>query len=586
MHKKMIIILVCLFLLCSLFTGCHSKNPSNQNQIYQTLLEKGYFEEKSGAFFYDNFGNKLTNTIDPYQVYWNIKLSQIIGIDLHSDSMNMIKDELQNQANLSQTAHLYDIYIRASLDKLVLKEPSHKRMNAYKQILFENHYNKEDGLFFWESRKESMEDKITATTLAISIMKQIDTSDIALDKTRTALEQLFLEDDYFTSQPHDMQKNLLNEGGAILKSLQDLDVSLDRFPRSKVEQRKKWVTHWLQEINQSKEFPDIFAKNEMMIHLYHASTYMGIDSKFSKDLYHDSIISIISTHQDPQLLYKMIYTNALIERKELSDTELRSIQKWRENWIYQGDIKFNLKDNYYGLLAAQSINMPFNKRKLINTLDTYTKNRSLSIRDLFFWVRTLDQLNELENNKSKLVYFYKEALSKSKGSLEDHYYLTYINHILTKKLENIDIEKVENNKQNIQDRIRNSKNSKELFYAFMINHYHDPSEKITNIENQVHSYRAEQTGGYFFDQENRMINIISIYDMIRLKQHAGLPINQTELKHLERVLKRHQEKHGATFMTIPSDDPQNVRSNYQSQLTLETIYYGIFVNQYILENRS
>ncbi|MBS7530548.1 hypothetical protein IC619_008605 [Hazenella sp. IB182353] len=584
MYKKIIIVYFCFFLLFSLFTGCNSKDHSNKNQIYQTLLEKGYFEEKSKAFFYDNFGNILTNTIDPYKVYWNIKLSQSLGIDINTGSMNMIKDKLQNQERISQETNLYDIYVGASLDKLIMKEPNKKNRDAYTQVLFDNHYDQEDGLFYWKSKNESVEDKITATTLAVTIIKQLDTTDIELDKTRTTLEKLFLDDAYFTNKTSEMQKNLLNRGGAILKSLQDLNVSHDRFPHSKVEQRKKWVDHWLNEINQKKEFADIFAKNEMIINLYHATTYMEIRSKFSENLYNDSIISIVSTHKDPQLLYKTIYVNALIKTKELTDEELKIINKMRKNWVYKGNIQFTLKDNYYGLMTAQSINFPFNRKKLLNTIDTYTKNRELTVRETFFWVLTLDELNELEKNKRKILDSYRKISSKGEERLEDQYYLTYIYHILKKKFKDVDIKKIKINKEKINDFILNSKNSKELFYAFMIYHYHYPNIKIENIESHVHQYRDDKTGGYYFNNENRITNIISIYDMILLKKHNGLHLNQRELNHLESLLKQHQEKHGATFMTIPSYNTKNLQLYYQSQLTLETIYYGIFINQYILEN--
>ncbi|NBI27454.1 hypothetical protein [Chengkuizengella marina] len=584
-----------LFLLITILTsGCFQQKSElqemSQNKEFKqinenlhiNLLERSYYENENYAFFYNNIYQMFKENLDLYKTAWLLKTKEILQTPFNQNDMHLIKNTYEAKKDtLSSYNSIYDTYLKVLIEQIIYDNFSNESINLHVQRLL-NQLDDNSGLFYWESEKEGLEEKLTATALVLEVFQVLNTYPKELAKTENKLQELFMDNNNFTYDLNEAKMNLVSKGIPIILSLNYLEIPLNQLNNKVVEERQEWLQYWLQYFNSlsSTEINNVVVNNEIILNLQKASEYMSVDLQIDSKYLNN--FEPLSSTVDFQMIYKMILANEIIKDNSANQAVKENVKNFTVDWIYEGDIQFNLRDNYYGMVTAKKLNMPHNKNKILETLTRYHKDRVNSLEELYFFTLSVNELNSLTKFIESIEELYTQLSNEhTEKDIQTTFYLTSIDYLLNldgsvdKKLDIIF------NVEDISNRLNDHESEKELFYIINSAKNQNINLDIDQLSDAIQKYFSQQVGGYTVKNDVNAVNLYSTFRMVRAKEIYQLPIYEEEQKQVLHFVNNLTGEKGGYFIQLPED--QSDVNNYSDLFTLEGFYYGVYLMQLLNE---
>ncbi|MFC5704450.1 hypothetical protein ACFPVX_24490 [Cohnella faecalis] len=396
--KSILIVCVIIATLCVGIVTLNSKDDTAQSftPIYQLgnfdkslisqseirkLLKKTYYSGKDVSGF---SSIPLYSAPNLYNMYWVLSLNKKLGNDIRDFKDLKELQKISGEFPLSNPNYI-------ELDNLrmitgvynYLGSPGNNETQI-KKIISE-HFDNESNLYFWKNKDESMEDKISATNVVLSILNNMNSLSTVkeVSSVKGQLIKLFNNDNYFTND--DINNTIINNGGPIIISLMLLGVTPDEDSIKAVyKKRIDWINYWnsferkndfysLMVLNQLIKI-NTFFKLQLSVENSYVTSYFGDNGSFEGMGYE----SINSTEKE-SLNIEPQYVDMLLNicqsthfefpfKKELLQYVNDSIEV---SFVKNGDVDITMDDNYYGLKIANSFGFPHDKAKVLQLLNSW-----------------------------------------------------------------------------------------------------------------------------------------------------------------------------------------------------------------------
>lgn len=308
-----------------------------------------------------------------YQMYWvlqiangiNLKLNNNINVIKSLKHINFERDRLPELIKVHQITEIYKCLDYAEYDN-----------NKYINALLK-HYDVDSKMYYIYTPEDSINEKLSATGLAIKTFNNINKSITNLNDIKKNLIEMYNNDYYFDGG--DILSNI-NIGGNIIRTLSNYEGSYSSLEGC-IKDRKHIVKDWNRNIFNyiSVEDPlSIFTiKNLIEINEFFGTNfiipkkYLDIIlkeyNKFEKTCGSDAFGFL-----DPQFLTYYLY---VLKSQGLEYPFKFELNKYindaiNSNFCKNGIVEINIEDNFYGIALANILGYSYDKNKMTQVLDS------------------------------------------------------------------------------------------------------------------------------------------------------------------------------------------------------------------------
>lgn len=524
------------------------------------LLDKLYHEDEESAYFLNNVESVMNKDVNLYNMHWYTLCLNYIGEQLNDETTELIEYGLKNDQTVYHNK-IYNNFIRASLKKNIsgeITDPT-QYINELKENLGQ------DGLFFWSSESESLEDKITATNAALKTFALFNEVP-DLTRTKTAIRNLATDNTLFTYNKNEIKYNLVSVGLPLLENAALLGLT------DEILQRSRWLETWEQHFRDYLEGNDIniIAATQLVISFQELYQYIGkeynIPQKFVDFLYpaHDKLKNLRNIgKKDPQIFYNIL---AVPEEFKVSTEEIgQLLESYLPLWQYKTPPSYNLEDLYYGIKAAEELKLDINKMKLKSTLLRNISRADLKLNELYYVLAILDLLGSSKLENSHLLNQFKKILQQtSSPNIEEIYYIAYISNLLNYEIP-VQLEYLYD-PESLLALVRNSNNDAAVYYLAKIHQIRNLNLSSKDITQIIERYNTGS--GYKISKESTQPNLISTYRIYTVKKLLDIPLQRQERSAILNLLSKLRIDNGGFKFETEGDLLQS---------STKSLFYGIFL---------